>query len=103
MTTLTMTILRCAGIVQRDPSPLAAQPFRIVRFGTPDAQVERELIDVREVDALFAALKPHVDALLAYSAGTDAPHIEEARKALDAMFNPPPEPVERPAPRLVTA
>ena len=91
----TLTILRCNGLVVQG-SPLDPQPLKVQLFGKPDAPIQRELIDVREVDALLSALAPHAHALCSYAGGSDVPRLIEAVASMRSLFEPAPE-----KPRLV--
>jgi len=99
--TMDLHIIRCVGVVVPSP-PLELQPFRVVRFGSPEAPLTREFVDLRELDALLTALRPAVHTVCSYGGGSPVPEVQEAIRILRGVFEAPP--VEAPAaPALVTA
>jgi len=99
VTTLSLTLIRARGLIVPSRSPLDPNPLQQLMFGKPDAPVERDFIDAREVDALLTALRPSVHALCEYAGGAESERLISAIATLRGVF----EPEERPAPRLVTA
>ena len=85
---VSLTVMRCHGVVVQG-SPLDPQPLRATLFGKPNAPIERELVELREVDRLLQAIAPH--ALLLADAA-DAPELQDAVRSLRAVFAPPAEP-----------
>lgn len=96
-TTVTLTAIPCVGVIVKAP-PLELEPFRHVRFGTPEKPLERTFLDLREVDALLTALRPSIHAVCSYAGGSPVQEVQDAIATLRGVFEAPP--VETPA--LVT-